>query len=142
MTDSLHAEYIRDRLICLKKKWDKTEKWETIIVDTTHDKFIKDCGSNIFTNLVKDFFTKTYLSKHKCECGKPAKERCHGVGEERPLLLRKALEKVYPDTSQKVKLRTIIEAFIELHIDTNLAFKCTDCHRQETNELKLSTLKL
>ena len=31
----------------------------------------------------------------------PSKERCHGIGEERPLLIKRALEKIYPDISFK-----------------------------------------
>jgi hypothetical protein len=51
--------------------------------------------------LVRNTFTRAYLKKYKCqECENPCKERCHGIGEERPLLIKRALEKVYPDITK------------------------------------------
>jgi hypothetical protein len=85
--------------------------------------FIKDFGSNVFTNLVKDTFTRSYIKKHPCsDCGKPSTDRCHGIGEERPLLIKRALEKVWSDTSNPIIMKEIIIAFLEEHKYTKFTF--------------------
>ena len=85
-----HSEYIDKRV----SDYRKNNKWKTKIVDTTHEDFIKDFGTNLFTNFIKSTFTKTYMKKHNCsDCKKPSQERCHGIGDERLILIKKALEK-------------------------------------------------
>ena len=87
-----HSDFIDKRISMLKKQ----NKWNTKITETTHENFIKDFGSNVFTNLIRNTFTSAYLKKYKCsDCINPSKERCHGIGEERPLLIKRALEKIY-----------------------------------------------
>ena len=113
------------------------------LVNTSHDDIVKDLSSCVFTNLIKDTFTKSYLSKQSCvDCGKPAEERCHGIGEERPVLLRRALQRVYPDVMEKIQLKVIVLAFLEEHIQTKFVFKCKACHKHDTLALKLSKLSL
>jgi len=132
-----HSEYIDKRIADLRK----SKKWNTKIVDTPHEDFIKDFGSNVFTNLIRNTFTATYLKKHPClDCKAPSKERCHGIEEERPLLILKALKHVYPDLSKPVVLKEILVAFLEEHKTTKFTFKCSDCHRKETlHNLKRNT---
>ena len=96
---SQHSEFIDKRIADVRK----SQKWNTKITETSHDDFIKDFGSNVFTNFIHSIFTATYVKKHPCsDCKKPSKERCHGIGEERPLLIKRALEKVYPDISKTI----------------------------------------
>lgn len=126
-----HCEYIDKRIADLKE----SNKWNTQITNTSHDDFIKDFGSNVFTNFVRSTFTGAYLKKHPCsesECNKPSKERFHGIGEDRPLLIRRALEKVYPDTSKTITLKEILIQFLEEHKTTKFTFKCAECHRNES----------
>ena len=124
-----HSVYIDKRIADLRK----SKKWNTKITDTSHDNFIRDFGSNVFTNLIRDTFTAAYLKKHPCsDCKGPSKERCHGIEEERPLLIRKALERVYPDQSKPVVLKEILVAFLEEHKSTKFTFKCASCHLKET----------
>jgi hypothetical protein len=124
-----HSDFIDKRILDLKK----SKKWNTKITDTTHVDFINDFGSNVFTNFVRNTFTSTYLKKHPCsDCNKESEERCHGIGEERPLLIRRALEKVYPDTTKTIMLKDILIAFLEEHKTTNFTFKCSVCHKKET----------
>jgi len=131
-----HSEYIDKRIADLRK----SKKWNTKLVDTSHEDFIQDFGSNVFTNLIRTTFTATYLKKHPCsDCKAPSKERCHGIEEERPLLLLKALKRVYPDPSKPVVLKEILVAFLEEHKTTKFTFKCSDCHRKETACSKTST---
>ena len=126
---SPHSDFIDKRISDLKK----SKKWNTKIVDTSHEDFIKDFGSNVFTNLIRNTFTATYLKKHPCsDCKKPSKERCHGIGEDRPLLIKRALEKVYPDTSKVISLKEILIAFLEEHKSTKFTFKCSECHKKES----------
>ncbi len=123
-----HSDFIDKRIEDIKS----SNKWNTKITDTSHDDFIKDFGANVFTNLIRNTFTASYLQKHNCaDCKKPSKERCHGIGEERPILIKRALEKVYPNKSDIVVLKDIIIAFLEEHKTTKFTFKCTECHKNE-----------
>jgi len=127
---NIHSAYIDKRI----KDIERSTRWNTKIVDTTHDEFIQDVASNIFTNLVRNTFTGSYLKKFPCsDCGKPSTERCHGKGEERPLLIRRALERVWSDTSKPIRIKEIIIAFLEEHKTTQFTFKCHTCHVQENH---------
>lgn len=132
--NNIHSKYIDKRISDIRK----LNKWNTKITGTTHDDFIKDFSTNVFTNLIKNTFTKTYLKKHQCsDCKNPSKERCHGIGEERPLLIRKALEKVYPDILGTIILKEIIIQFLEEHKNTKFTLKCSDCHIKEKINTKI-----
>jgi hypothetical protein len=123
-----HSDFIDKRIADLINQ----DKWNTKITNTTHQDFIKDFGSNVFTNLIRNTFTAAYLKKHPCsDCKGVSKERCHGLGEERPLLIKRALEKVYPDISKTVILKDILVQFLEEHKTTKFTFKCSNCHRKE-----------
>lgn len=125
-----HCQFIDKRISDLKK----STKWNTKII-ASHEEFIKDFGSNVFTNLIRNTFTAAYLKKHPCsDCKVPAKERCHGIGEERPILLKRALEKVYPDTTKPIVLKEILIQFLEEHKSTKFTFKCSACHRKESQK--------
>ncbi len=126
----MHSQFIDKRISDLKK----SSKWNTKII-ASHEEFIKDFGSNVFTNLIRNTFTAAYLKKHPCsDCNVPSKERCHGIGEERPILLKRALEKVYPDTTKPIVLKEILIQFLEEHKTTKFTFKCSACHRKETQK--------
>lgn len=126
---NVHSAFIDKRILDLKKQ----NKWNTVITNTTHEDFIKDFSSNVFTNLIRNTFTAAYLKKHPCsDCKCVSTERCHGLGEERPLLIKKALEKVYPDISKTIILKEILVQFLEEHKTTKFTFKCSKCHRKET----------
>lgn len=123
-----HSEYIDKQISHYKTK----DKWNTKITQTTHNDFIKDFGSSVFTNFIQSAFTKKYLKNHPCsDCGLPSKERCHGIGEERPVLIRRALEKVYPDITKTVTLKEVLIQFLEEHKTTQFTFKCKECHLKE-----------
>ena len=125
---NIHSPYIDKQIDALRK----SDKWSTKITDTTHEEFIRDFSANIFTNFIRTTFTSTYLKEHPCsDCKKPSKERCHGIGEERPILIRRALERVYPDISKTIVLRDVLIAFLEEHKTTKFTFKCSECHRAE-----------
>jgi len=123
-----HSEFIDKRISDLKK----SKKWNTLVCGS-HDSIITDFASNIFTNLVQSTFTKSYLKKHPCsDCNEKSEERCHGIGEERPLLIKRALERIYPDTSLQISIKDILIAFLEEHKTTRFTFKCKPCHRKES----------
>lgn len=127
---NIHTAFIDKRINDIQK----SNKWNTYIVNTSHNDFIQDFGSNVFTNLIQSVFTKAYMKKHNCsDCQGTSEERCHGIGEERPILIKRALEKVYPDTSKPVKLKEIIIQFLEEHKTTQFTFKCKSCHKKERN---------
>jgi len=125
-----HSEYLQKRIDDVKK----SNKWNTYIINTSHDDFIRDFNSCVFTNLVLSTFGKAYVKKHKCaECKvNTAAQRCHGENEERPILIRRALERIYPDTSKAVQLKEVVIAFLEEHLNTKFDFKCESCHARET----------
>jgi hypothetical protein len=123
-----HSQYIDKRI----KDFMKSEMWNVNIVNTSHDNFIKCFSRTIFTNVVMWTFTSSYLKKHPCsDCKGLSKDRCHGIGEERPVLIKRALERVYPDTTKTIVLKEIIIAFLEEHKSTKFTFKCSKCHRSE-----------
>jgi hypothetical protein len=128
-TLNVHSDYITSRIASIEKN---NTKWKTNVIDTNHEDFIRDYGSCVFTNLIRNTFTGTYVKKFKCsDCGASASERCHGKGEERPLLLKRALEKVWPDTSKPISMKIIVIAFLEEHKTTKFTFKCHTCHVNE-----------
>jgi hypothetical protein len=134
-----HSEYIDKRIADLQRH---TEKWNTKIVETSHKDFIEDFFSNVFTNFILWAFTKAYLKKHPCsECKEPSEERCHGLGEERPILMKRALERVWPDTSKAICIREILIGFLEEHKTTKFTFKCKACHRAEPKAPRRSKAK-
>jgi hypothetical protein len=53
------------------------------------------------------------------------------------LLIKRALEKVWSDTTKPIIMKEIIIAFLEEHKYTKFTFKCRDCHR---NEKKLGVI--
>ena len=123
-----HSPYIDEKIAALRR----STRWATKIVDTTHAEFIRDFSSNVFTNFIRETFSAVYLKEHPCsDCKKPSKERCHGIGEERPVLIQRALERVYPDISVPVSMKDILIAFLEEHKTTKFTFKCSACHKEE-----------
>ena len=123
-----HTKYIEKRINDIIK----SKKWNSKLIDTSHEDFIKDYASNVFTNLIKDTFTKSYINKFSCsECNNPSTERCHGIGDERPILIKRALEKVWIDTTKPIIMKEIIIAFLEEHKYTKFTFKCHECHKNE-----------
>jgi len=135
-----HSEYIDKRINDLQK----SDRLRTKITDTSHEDIIKDFSCHIFTNLIHATFTSSYLRKHKCsDCGQASEQRCHGVGEERGVLLKRALDRVFPDTTKTISLKEIAVAFLEEHKTTRFTFKCEKCHTKEPRPKKTSkkTLK-
>ena len=127
---NIHSKYIDKRINNIKK----TNKWNSKVINTSHEDFIKDFASNVFTNLVKNTFTKSYINKFQCSnCNNPSTERCHGIGEERPVLIKRALEKVYYDITKPIIMKEIIISFLEEHKYTKFTFKCNNCHKNEKN---------
>jgi hypothetical protein len=125
-----HSDYIDKRI----NDYKKNSKWNTRISNTSHEDIITDFSACLFTNLTRDTFTAAYLKKHPCsDCGAPSKERCHGIGEERPILLRRALARVFPDITQSICIKDIIIAYLEEHKTTKFTFKCEACHKKEGN---------
>jgi hypothetical protein len=123
-----HSQFIDKRIADIKKQ----SKWQSYIIDTSHDDFIHDYSLCVFTNLVNQTFTKSYLSKNFCsDCGERPQHRCHGINEDRPMLIRRALQRVWPDTTQKIKMIDIVVAFLEEHKTTSFALKCETCHKKE-----------
>ena len=125
-----HSDYLKKRIADIKK----SDKWNTYIINTSHEHIIRDFNACVFTNLILSTFGRGYVKKHKCvECkAETATERCHGENEDRPILLKKALERVYPDTSKSIQMKQIIIAFLEEHLNSTFDFKCKSCHLRET----------
>ena len=129
---NIHSSYLDKRIAELKSSWQKSGRWSSKVIVTTHEQFIQDYSDTIFTNLIKNTITPTYMKKHPCsDCGAASEQRTHGIGEERPILIKRALEKVLPDTSVPIVLREIIVAFLEEHKYTKFTLKCTKCHAKE-----------
>lgn len=124
-----HSDHIDKTIIRVKA----SGKWNTKITNTNHADIIKDFSSTVCTKLINTTFTPKYLKKYPCsDCKNPSEARCHGIGEERPLLIKRALERIYPDISKTITLNQIIVAFLEEHKITKFTFKCVSCHKKET----------
>ncbi len=129
---NIHSIYINKRIFDILK----SNKWNSILINTSHEDFIKDYASNVFTNLIQNTFTNSYIKKFPCsDCNEPSTQRCHGIGEERPILIKKALEKIWSDTTKPIVMKQIIIQFLEEHKYTKFTFKCKTCHKNE-NKLK------
>lgn len=104
-----------------------SEKWSRQLINSP-DEFCACFSNNVFTNLIHDTFTRVYMKKHPCcECGAQSEQRCHGVGEERPKLLQRVLDRqVYP-----VKWKKVLCEFLHEHIYTGFCLKCRQCHLKE-----------
>lgn len=127
-----HTKFINQKL----REFRKLNKWRTKIYKTSHSDIIRDFSDSFFARFITTTFTRSYVSQHLCpDCGKQAEQRCHGVGEERPILIRRALERVYPNISKSIELKDILIAFLEEHKYTRFALKCTKCHKKETRAL-------
>lgn len=128
-TTNIHSEYINDRIMDILEN---STKWNTFIVNTSHENFINDFSNTLFSKLITTTFTKAYMKKNPCsKCNKPSEERCHGIGEERPILIKRALERVWCDTSKPIRMLDIVVAFLEEHRTTSFSLKCKECHKKE-----------
>ena len=118
----------------------KAGKFQSCSSDT-NERIIMDLNTSVFTNLIKEFFPAAYVRSQRCpDCGGKAAERCHGVGEERGILLARALEKVHPDPDVPVKLIVIVGEFLRQHINTKFTFKCKACHLAERKRKNVNAL--
>ena len=57
MPTNVHSKYIDKRIQDLQKR----ERFNSKLIDTSHEDFIKDYASNVFTNLIRDTFTNSYI---------------------------------------------------------------------------------
>ncbi len=125
---NIHTEYINKRIADLRKQ----DKWKCKLIADSHDEFIKDYSTCVCTNLIKNTFTPAYMKKFKCsDCNGKAQHRCHGIGEERPKLLKRALQRIWPDPTKPIVMKEILIAFLDEHIYTQFTFKCATCHNNE-----------
>jgi hypothetical protein len=144
---NIHADYLDKRIRDFENQ---LHKWNVFVIGTDED-ILRDFNTCVFTNLVKQTITISYMKKHPCEdCGMPrsgrfcfiagfrncSEQRCHGLGEERSVLLKRALMKVHPDANKPLLLRTLVIAFLDEHKYSNFALKCTPCHKRETEMLR------
>jgi hypothetical protein len=131
---NIHAKEI-DRII--QNITHNPSRYKTNVINTSHEDYVNGHSHGLFTNIIQKSFTKSYLKQHPCACGKPSVERCHGSivdGEDRPSLIRKALARVWPDTSKQIMTLDIVLAFLEEHKNTKFTFKCHDCHQKENEK--------
>jgi hypothetical protein len=127
-----HSKYITKRIHKLRK----SKKWGTKVMFKNRKEFVQDYSGSLFAKIINDNFTKAYVQSFQCpDCGDVAKERCHGVGEERPILVERALRRCKAKCNTPVVLKDIIIAFMEEHKTTQFTFKCTNCHKKETSVL-------
>jgi hypothetical protein len=121
--------------IMLDIKHNRSPKYNIVFSPETTDAMIVDLLSiGFFTNLIRTSFTASYVKKYKCtDCREDATNRCHGQDEERPVLLRKALEVVRknPKFGGAIPLRELTMEFFNQHIATSFTFKCHSCHKKE-----------
>ena len=127
-----HSKYINKRILTLKK----SNRWTTKVIFKHRKDFVRDYSNSLFARLITDTFTASYVQSFQCpDCGNTAKERCHGIGEERPILIERALRRCKAKCNTPVPLKDILVAFLEEHKTTRFTFKCSFCHKLETSIL-------
>ena len=111
----------------------KSGKYHNRVIVDSYEQFNHTFGDTILTNVnSKIIATQPYKNKHKCEdCGGPAQQGCHGIGEERPLLIFKVLRRRCPVLPCEIYLDDFISEYFLAHIPTRYALKCTACHEKE-----------
>ena len=115
----------------------KRPQWKVKFQNNSHEEVHDMLTHGFFSNLVHSSFPRAYVKSHSCaDCGKKSEQRCHGIGESRPELLKRALKVVWPDTKKPVTLREISEEFFRQHKKTGFDFKCTSCHKKEPRNAK------
>jgi hypothetical protein len=80
-----HSEYIDKRINDIKRinKYGLAE-----IINTSHEDYIKLYSLCLYTNLIKDIFTNSYLKKFSCsDCAGKSTDICHCIGEEKPVII-------------------------------------------------------
>lgn len=132
----MHVGYIEKRM--LTYNWGKYDNGAEFAhaggKHNAHTAFMNMFKASIVTNLTHEFFTRGYVKSFPCaDCGGVATERCHTSAYPRPVILRMALEDVWPDTSSNVKIVLVFKRYIELHKECGLLFKCRSCHAKEPN---------
>ena len=60
---NIHSEYIDDRIMDILEN---STKWNTFIVNTSHENFINDFSNTLFSKLITTTFTKAYMKKNPC----------------------------------------------------------------------------
>ena len=132
-TSNPHSEYIEKRIAT----------WQRRIGHKLRFKITAYCCENssamlstyLFANLVKQFFTRQYVARQICpDCGVKATQRCHGKGEERGVLLERALSKIMQNTEEGggFMFDDLVYAFFREHKNTTFTFKCAACHVKDT----------
>jgi hypothetical protein len=127
-----HSDEI-DRIV---KKIQKATRgqWNVKFQNNTHEEIVDFLSIGFFTNLVQTSFSDRYMHQFPCSgnsCEAVSTQRCHGHNESRPELIRRALKKIWPDTSKPITLREIAIEFFCQHRTTKFTFKCYTCHKAE-----------
>ena len=123
---NIHSGYIAKRIRDIERK----DKWSTEVIPTDYAGFARDFNHYIFNNICTETFTRSYVRKYTCECGLPAKQRCHGIDEERGVLLRRAYDRVC-QSGVPIRLKDIVIAFLWEHTASDFCLKCVACHKAE-----------
>ena len=127
-----HCDYIDKRNAVLIERINRIGDIpvsSTISPETFSDWF----STCLFTNETKKFFTGSYVKSHKCsDCEALAEQRCHGIGQERPKLVKEAFQNMVSKSDNGfVSMKDVLVEYFRLHKTTKFTFKCADCHRKE-----------
>ena len=130
-----HDLYVADRVATLRRCPKFAKRYGVRLAPgTTHAQVIAAFGCTVFTCFVRVAFTRAYVKRAACEggCGAPAAERCHAPNASRLQLIKRALDRVWPEpTVRPMRLDALLLAFLEEHAGTGFALKCAVCHLQE-----------
>lgn len=110
-------------------------KWNVHISGTQQD-ILDALSSDLFAKIVQRAWPGACLRKKLCcDCGEPARQRCHAAAHPRPAVLAGALTRLgclpgkQPGT---VLLRDLVREFLQGHTGAaSLSFKCEACHAAE-----------
>jgi hypothetical protein len=142
-----HAHYIAAKIEHFRSSARFWKRWSIIIArGTSRASFVRCFSTNVFSGLVRDTFTTSYVHRFLCAspgCRRRATDRCHDARWTRPVLLRRALRRAWPSPrTTTCKLGDIMLAFLEEHLDASLLFKCNSCHIAENKHKRTSVPQL
>lgn len=115
----------------------RPERYRVVLGGQSPEELVSDLSGTVFSKEIQCFFTNGFVRSHACagRCGRQATERCHGAGEERPVLLLRALRRLWPAAGgpAALGLREVLVAFMEEHkTSAGFCFKCARCHAAES----------
>ena len=136
---------IENEMDRIKVNITKEKEEDDLLIDFKKNRIdatVKVFSSCLFSNLIKNKIPKKFVEQFKCfDCNRIAEQRCHGIGEERPVIVKRAFlklrEKAETEGKDEISLKEWKIEFFEQHKGSGFNFKCIECHAVETKRQRM-----